>query len=55
MMIEIKGKNYEVIENEKKWKIQKEDGKVKLVYEVSKKDCKTQEELKRFITDNNLF
>ena len=55
MRIEIKGKSYEVIENEKKWKIQKEDGKVKLVYEVAKKDCGTMEELKQFLSDNEIL
>lgn len=43
---------YRIEEQKNKWKISKEDGKVTLVYEVSKELCSTHEEVLKYIKEN---
>ncbi len=43
---------YKIEELKNKWKISKEDGKVTLVYEVSKELCGTREEVMKYIKEN---
>lgn len=55
MGIEKNGTTYEVKETAAKWTLKALGGKVSLAYEVSKKDCKTLEELKQYVTGNDLL
>lgn len=55
MEIEKNGKTYSVKENEKSWTLFWIEGRVSLNYNVKKEDCKTFEELKKFVETNSAF
>lgn len=50
MTIILNGKEYVVIEQQERWLVESQFGKVKVKYEISKKDCATKEELKEYLT-----
>jgi hypothetical protein len=45
---------YEIIELTHIWKIKKNDGKLKTVYELPKESYKTREDVERYIRENLL-
>lgn len=54
-MIKKDDKNYEVTESKSQWTVRLSNGKVKVEYQISKKDCPTLEDLKEFIEQNDAF
>ena len=55
MEIEKNEKIYIVKETEKAWTLSLQIGKVLSSYSVSKQDCKTFEELQKFVLENNIL
>lgn len=55
MTIEKNGKSYAVVETQKKWTLKAGEGKVALSIEVSKDDCRTADELRQYVAENDLF
>lgn len=54
-MIKKADKIYEVTENKSQWTVRLSNGKVKVAYQISKKDCPTIEDLKEFVEQNDAF
>lgn len=52
MSIEMNNKMYEVSETEKKWRVKRVDGALTVIYEVSKADCPTWEDVELFLADS---
>lgn len=57
MTISKNGKEYEVLEYDKSWtiKIPAKDSRVSAKYKISKTDCLTPDDLKRYIAENDMF
>ena len=55
MIIEKNGKIYTVTETSTKWAVKSECGKLSVSFDVSKKICKTERELKEYVLNNELF
>lgn len=55
MIIEKNGKTYTVTESRDKWKVSADSGKLALSVDVPKEICKTTDDLRNYIMNNNLF
>lgn len=53
MIIQKNGKKYVVSEATTKWTVKMQDGKVSVAFEVPKDLCKTEAELREFVTNND--
>lgn len=55
MLVTKNNKVYTVKETETKWVVSTENGKISIAYDIPKDVCKTTEDLKKYVTDNDLF
>lgn len=55
MIITKDDKTYAVKESAAKWTISTESGKLAVSYDVSKEICKTADELREYVLNNELF
>jgi hypothetical protein len=53
--IEKNGKTYVAMEKQTKWTLKADMGKITLSYEVPKADCKTLDELRKYVMKNDLL
>ncbi len=55
-MVIVKGeKNYLVTESATKWTVKTDDGKLAISFDVSKEICGTIDELREYVSTNELF
>lgn len=55
MEITKNGKTFYIEEKSDKWSVRRDVDGVKVSYEISKKDCGTPEEVKKYIISNDVF
>ena len=55
MEITKNGKTFHIEEKSDKWSVRRDVDSVKVSYEISKKDCGTPEEVKKYIISNDVF
>lgn len=49
------GKTFRIEEKSDKWMVKRDADGVKVSYEISKKDCKSLEEVKDYISNSDVF